>query len=129
MTACHAVDTDSNSVLGVNFSHSSSKQRSASCIPGADVARLLRPDKPGRLPEIPNRSNKLSSGIGNGYILTFNFISRIKYIYVDAVSGVMHALAKWIESDPVFNKLGTLIIAIGILALASLTLYTCGILI
>ncbi|WP_292520417.1 hypothetical protein [Methanoculleus sp.] len=41
----------------------------------------------------------------------------------------MHALAKWIESDPVFNKLGTLIIAIGILALASLTLYTCGILI
>jgi hypothetical protein len=38
----------------------------------------------------------------------------------------MHVLAKWIESDLVFNILGALIIGTGILILASLVLYTSG---
>lgn len=38
----------------------------------------------------------------------------------------MHVLAKWIESDFVFNVLGPLIIGIGVLTLASLALYTSG---
>ncbi|HOI59486.1 hypothetical protein [Methanoculleus sp.] len=41
----------------------------------------------------------------------------------------MHVLAKWVESDRVFNILGALIIGTGIFALASLAIYTCGFLI
>jgi hypothetical protein len=38
----------------------------------------------------------------------------------------MHALVKWLESDPVFDAMGTLIAVTGILAFASLLMYTCG---
>jgi hypothetical protein len=50
----------------------------------------------------------------------------VKYIYLDEVSGAMHALAKWIESDPIFNALGTLIFGIGIVVLVSLAIYASG---
>ncbi len=51
---------------------------------------------------------------------------QIKYIYLDAVSGVMHTSGKWIESDPVFGTLGMLILGTGLLVFASLVLYTAG---
>ncbi|WP_317296418.1 hypothetical protein [Methanoculleus nereidis] len=38
----------------------------------------------------------------------------------------MHALEKWIESDPVFGTLGKLILGTGLLVFASLVLYTSG---
>ncbi|WP_292489004.1 hypothetical protein [Methanoculleus sp. 10] len=41
----------------------------------------------------------------------------------------MHALVKWIESDPVFETLGALIVGTGILLLAGLILYAWGYLI
>ena len=78
---------------------------------------------------ISNCYNPVIGIIESYYIPDFNFISQIKYIYLNAVSGVMHDLAKWIESDPVFHTLGTLIIGTGILVLAGLILYTCGFLI
>jgi len=57
------------------------------------------------------------------------FILEIKYIYLNGVSGAMHVLVKWIESDPVFKTLGPLIVGIGILLLVSLILYALGYLI
>jgi|GEM_PF-788858 hypothetical protein len=49
-----------------------------------------------------------------------------KYIYPNAIPGVMHALAKWIESDSVFDTLGLLILGTGLFVLVSLTIYACG---
>lgn len=130
MTACHAVDTDSNSVLGVTFSHFSRFERSASTVgDGGRHAPLTRQNAPPRAvnrPIILNHAYSVPGMIGKGYIRDFNFISQIKYIYLNAVFGVMHVLAKWIESDLVFNVLGALIIGTGILVLAGLALYTSG---
>ncbi|PKL63282.1 MAG: hypothetical protein CVV31_01550 [Methanomicrobiales archaeon HGW-Methanomicrobiales-2] len=56
----------------------------------------------------------------------FIFILWIKYIYLDAVSGAMHAPGKWIESGPLFDSLGTLILGIGLLVFASLVIYASG---
>ncbi|KLK87685.1 hypothetical protein SZ63_08600 [Methanoculleus sediminis] len=61
-------------------------------------------------------------------MLNVIFILRVKYIYLDEVSVLMHALGKWIASDPVFDILGTLIFGTGILVLifAGLALYASG---
>ena len=47
-------------------------------------------------------------------------------MYLDAVSGAMHAQGKWIESDPLFNALGTLILGTGLFVLVSLAIYASG---
>lgn len=39
----------------------------------------------------------------------------------------MHALVKWLESDPVFDALGIFIAVMGVLAFVSLLMYACGI--
>jgi hypothetical protein len=62
----------------------------------------------------------------NGYILDFIFILWEKYICLDAVSGAMHASEKWIESDPLLDCLGALILGIGLLVFASLVIYASG---
>ncbi len=56
------------------------------------------------------------------------FILQVKYIYLDEVCAFMHALGKWITSDPVFDILGTLIFGTGILVFifAGLVLYASG---
>ncbi|ABN57597.1 hypothetical protein DSECCO2_630870 [anaerobic digester metagenome] len=61
-------------------------------------------------------------------MLNVIFILKVKYIYLDEVSALMHALGKWIASDPVFDILGTLIFGTGILILifAGLVLYASG---
>jgi hypothetical protein len=41
----------------------------------------------------------------------------------------MHALAKWMESDTVFDSLGALIIATGILVAGTLLSYLVGIIV
>ncbi|WP_292366384.1 hypothetical protein [Methanoculleus sp. UBA208] len=41
----------------------------------------------------------------------------------------MHAPGKWIESDPVFGTLGTLILGTGLLVFTGLVIYASGFLI
>ncbi|MDD3857687.1 MAG: hypothetical protein PHP43_06515 [Methanoculleus sp.] len=38
----------------------------------------------------------------------------------------MHVQEKWIESDPLFNALGTLIFGTGLVVLVSLAIYASG---
>ena len=84
---------------------------------------------PRNLPESldnPGTCNLAIIVIENAYISGFIFISLVKYIYLDEVSGVMHALGKWIASDPLFDAMGPLILGTGLVVLASLAMYASG---